>query len=97
MQYNGSGWFISFCGCGVTCGWGSGTFLSCEITTLGVSLLNLNFFAMIDKTGVVGVHFPGCIRYAVCADIAAMEEGLRKAFQAADVAYEWERFVRDTN
>ena len=43
---------------------------------------------MIDKTGVVGVHFPGCIRYAVCADIAAMEEGLRKAFQAADVAYE---------
>ena len=45
-------------------------------------------FAMIDKTGVVGVHFPGCIRYAVCADIAAMEEGLRKAFQAADVAYE---------
>ena len=45
-------------------------------------------FTMIDKTGVVGVHFPGCIRYAVCADIAAMEEGLRKAFQAADVAYE---------
>ena len=45
-------------------------------------------FAMIDKAGVVGVHFPGCIRYAVCADVAAMEDGLRKAFQAADVGYD---------
>jgi len=45
-------------------------------------------FAMIDKAGVVGVHFPGCIRYAVCADVAAIEIGLRKAFEAADVGYD---------
>jgi len=45
-------------------------------------------FAMIDKTGVVGVHFPGFIRYAVCADIAEMEDGLRKAFKKADVGYD---------
>lgn len=45
-------------------------------------------FAMIDKAGVVGVHFPGCIRYAVCADIAEMEDGLRKAFKKADVGYD---------
>ncbi len=45
-------------------------------------------FAMIDNTGVVGVHFPGCIRYAVCADVKAMEKGLRKAFKKADVAYD---------
>ena len=43
--------------------------------------------AMIEEAGVVGVHFPGCIRYAVCADVAAMEDGLRSAFQAANVAY----------
>ena len=45
-------------------------------------------FTMIDKAGVVGVHFPGCIRYAVCADVVAMESGLRKAFKAADVRYD---------
>ena len=45
-------------------------------------------FAMIDNAGVVGVHFPGCIRYAVCADVAAMEDGLRKAFQSAGVKYD---------
>ena len=43
---------------------------------------------MIDKAGVVGVHFPGCIRYAVCADVVAIEIGLRKAFEAADVGYD---------
>ena len=43
--------------------------------------------AMIEETGVVGVHFPGCIRYAVCADVGAMQEGLRTAFQAASVEY----------
>ena len=31
--------------------------------------------AMIEETGVVGVHFPGCIRYAVCADVAAIDFG----------------------
>jgi LL-diaminopimelate aminotransferase len=44
--------------------------------------------AMIEETGVVGVHFPGSIRYAVCADVAAMEDGLRSAFQIANVAFE---------
>ena len=43
--------------------------------------------AMIEETGVVGVHFPGSIRYAVCADVGAMEDGLRDAFQAASVEY----------
>jgi aspartate/methionine/tyrosine aminotransferase len=45
-------------------------------------------FAMIDNAGVVGVHFPGCIRYAVCADVKEMEKGLRKAFEKADVGYD---------
>jgi len=44
--------------------------------------------AMIEETGVVGVHFPGCIRYAVCANVAAMQDGLQVAFQAANVAYD---------
>ena len=44
--------------------------------------------AMIEETGVVGVHFPGSIRYAVCADVAAMKGGLHEAFQAANVAYD---------
>jgi len=43
--------------------------------------------AMIEEAGVVGVHFPGCIRYAVCADVSAMEDGLLKAFQSANVGY----------
>ena len=37
---------------------------------------------------MVGVHFPGCVRYAVCADVAAMEEGLREAFRKAEVGYD---------
>ena len=44
--------------------------------------------AMIEETGVVGVHFPGFIRYAVCADVAALESGLRAAFTKAEVAYD---------
>ena len=30
---------------------------------------------MIEETGVVGVHFPGYLRYAVCGDIDA--DGVR--------------------
>ena len=45
-------------------------------------------FMMIERTGVVGVHFGGALRYAVCADVGAMAEDLRAAFQAADVSYE---------
>ncbi|MBL4720330.1 MAG: aminotransferase class I/II-fold pyridoxal phosphate-dependent enzyme [Alphaproteobacteria bacterium] len=44
--------------------------------------------AMIDKTGVVGVNFGDFLRYAVCADVAAIEDYLRRAFMAADVKYD---------
>ncbi len=42
---------------------------------------------MIEKTGVVGVHFPGYIRYAVCGDVAAMGNDIDEAFAKADVSY----------
>ncbi len=42
---------------------------------------------MIEETGVVGVHFPGYIRYAVCADIEAMRRQLDDAFGKAQVRY----------
>jgi LL-diaminopimelate aminotransferase len=44
-------------------------------------------FLMIEETGVVGVHFPGYIRYAVCADIEAMADDIARAFNKAQVAY----------
>ena len=44
-------------------------------------------FTMIEKTGVVGVHFGDFLRYAVCADVAAMQADLRAAFTAAAVSY----------
>ena len=43
---------------------------------------------MIRETGVVGVHFPGYLRYAVCADVEAMAEPLSAAFERAQVSYE---------
>jgi aspartate/methionine/tyrosine aminotransferase len=43
---------------------------------------------MIEKTGVVGVHFPGYVRYAVCADIDAMAIAIDEAFSKAQVSYE---------
>lgn len=43
---------------------------------------------MIEETGVVGVHFPGYMRYAVCADIAAMAAAITEAFQKAQVSYD---------
>jgi aspartate/methionine/tyrosine aminotransferase len=45
-------------------------------------------FIMIERTGVVGVHFHPYIRYAVCEDIEAMADDLEVAFKAAKVAYE---------
>ncbi|MDC0986139.1 aminotransferase class I/II-fold pyridoxal phosphate-dependent enzyme [Alphaproteobacteria bacterium] len=43
---------------------------------------------MIDKVGVVGVNFSTYLRYAVCADVASMEDDLRRAFEIADVHYD---------
>jgi hypothetical protein len=45
-------------------------------------------FLMIERTGVVGVHFPGYVRYAVCADIDAMAKEIEEAFMQAAVSYE---------
>ncbi len=42
---------------------------------------------MIQETGVVGVHFPGYLRYAVCADIEAMAQPLSEAFKRAQISY----------
>jgi aspartate/methionine/tyrosine aminotransferase len=44
-------------------------------------------YMMIEETGVVGVHFPGYIRYAVCGDIQAMAGDIDAAFQKAKVSY----------
>ena len=44
-------------------------------------------FMMIEATGVVGVHFPGYMRYAVCADIAAVATEIDAAFEQAKVSY----------
>ena len=45
-------------------------------------------FMMIEETGVVGVHFPGYLRYAVCGDIDALASDIREAFAKAQVSYE---------
>ena len=45
-------------------------------------------FLMIEHTGLVGVHFPGYVRYAVCADIDAMAKEIEEAFMRAEVSYE---------
>ena len=44
-------------------------------------------FSMIENTGLVGVHFANYVRYAVCADIEAMKEGIKDAFHKARVSY----------
>ncbi|HSX83633.1 MAG TPA: aminotransferase class I/II-fold pyridoxal phosphate-dependent enzyme, partial [Candidatus Saccharimonadia bacterium] len=44
-------------------------------------------FMMIEATGVVGVHFPGYMRYAVCADVAAVATEIEAAFRQAQVSY----------
>ncbi|HXH08872.1 MAG TPA: aminotransferase class I/II-fold pyridoxal phosphate-dependent enzyme [Alphaproteobacteria bacterium] len=56
---------------------------------LGRSIESAEHFnmLMIEETGVVGVHFPGYLRYAVCADIDAMAPAIEEAFAKAQVAY----------
>jgi LL-diaminopimelate aminotransferase len=44
-------------------------------------------YLMIEKTGVVGVHFEPYIRYSVTGDIEAMSGVLEKAFAAAKIGY----------
>ena len=45
-------------------------------------------FMMIEETGLVGVHFPGCLRYAGCADVEAVAREIEAAFKQAAVSYE---------
>jgi hypothetical protein len=42
---------------------------------------------MIEQAGLVGVHFPGYVRYAVCADVAASATEIEDAFRKAQVSY----------
>lgn len=44
-------------------------------------------FLMIEKTGVIGVHFEPYIRYAVCGDVEAMAEDIEEGFRKAAVSY----------
>ncbi len=45
-------------------------------------------FRMIDRCGLIGVHFePGYIRYAVCADVRELAGDINEAFRRADVSY----------
>ena len=55
----------------------------------GTTIANAAHFngMMIEETGVVGVHFPGYVRYAVCADIDAMAPAIEEAFKKAQVSY----------
>ena len=62
-------------------------FLSAREAAAVESAEHFNFM-MIDETGLVGVHFPGYIRYAVCADVAAMSGEIGAAFDKAQVSYD---------
>ncbi len=56
----------------------------------GVDIKNaMDFnFAMIENTGVVGVHFDPYIRYAVAsADVVAIADDIKDAFAKAEVSY----------
>ena len=45
-------------------------------------------FRMIDRCGLIGVHFdPEYIRYAVCADVEELAGDINAAFRSADVSY----------
>lgn len=44
-------------------------------------------FRMIQKTGVVGVHFNPYIRYAVCGDVEVMIGPIEEAFKKAQIEY----------
>lgn len=45
-------------------------------------------YLMIQRTGVMGVHFEPYIRYAVVGDVVGMTEEIWQAFGAANVSYE---------
>jgi len=45
-------------------------------------------YTIIEKTGVVGVHFHPFARYAVCGDVAGMMEPIGEAFKQAEISYE---------
>lgn len=45
-------------------------------------------FSMIERTGVVGVHFENFLRYAVCADVKPMYGDLEDAFRQARISYD---------
>ncbi len=45
-------------------------------------------FMMIERTGVVGVHFDPYIRYAVCTDTESMIKEVAEAFEKAQVSYQ---------
>jgi hypothetical protein len=42
---------------------------------------------MIEKTGVVGVHFEPYMRYSVTGDIEGMAAVIQNAFAAAKIGY----------
>lgn len=44
-------------------------------------------FTMIEKTGIVGVHFNPYIRYAVCADVEGVADKIDAAFKNASISY----------
>jgi len=44
-------------------------------------------YLMIEKTGVVGVHFEPYIRYSVTGDIEAMAKVIDDAFAKAEIGY----------
>src|SRR3989344_1272874 len=44
-------------------------------------------FTMIEKTGIVGVHFDPYIRYAVCADVESVADKIDAAFKQTTVSY----------
>ena len=45
-------------------------------------------YLMIEKTGVVGVHFEPYMRYSVTGDIASMADVIEDAFAKAKIGYE---------
>lgn len=45
-------------------------------------------YLMIERTGVMGVHFHPYIRYAVVGDVSAMAEDIQNAFAQANVSYD---------
>lgn len=44
-------------------------------------------FLMIERTGVVGVHFANYLRYAVCNDIQALSKKIENAFRVVNPYY----------